>query len=242
MSFSLVLVLLGLVPIFLWRVTISPTNANEFFGAFLAAYFALIIFLIQKNVEQYFDKRRKNYLGIAKVQIECVKLVYAMTWNIKELQNLQKSMKPKKGKPNELFYYIMQPRKVFIDPAIIEGVKKIEFVQDFFNMFFKIEDMNSILDSTRQENERFEKLWFGKSIPNEVVEMRHERYLQEISEFQNQVNVVKDVLSKSRVFTKKGFFAKFFCKPGYSKKQNKNFQKEREAIDGMMPEYESETI
>ncbi len=243
MLFSLILISLGLIPLFLWIVPANSTNSDQFFGAFIGVISALIIFLIQKMIDQYFEKKRKNRLSIAKIQIECVKLIHAMEWNMNELNSLLVTLKePPAGMKRELTFYLIQPREMFIDPTIAEGIKKLEFFQDFFDMYLKIRDVSAIMKSTKQMNERFEKLYRGKTVSNEEVKAYRERLITIIKTFTEQQKYIKNVLAKSRVLLKRFFLFNLFSRKSYSKKQKELFSQELKEINDSMPQYKSENV
>lgn len=127
--------------------------SKAFLGAFFGAFFAFILHLILKRLDLNHTVKRNNFLAVIKIQQACARFDHAISWNIKELKNLEKVLQETINDDLLLKFYIVQPKYVHIDFEELVNLTKVAFIQDSLNLFLSIDDINTIMTSLKEANE-----------------------------------------------------------------------------------------
>lgn len=198
---------------------------SQFFGAFYGAGFAFLFMIIAKICSIYYERMKTNYNGIAEMQQECVRFIYAIESNQREVNNLLNCFDIEKKQYNHWFF---QPRKVYINKSIPLKISKVPFLQDVMNLFLEIESLNHMMNATKEANDTFRNDFKDKPIPAEAVECRQDLLKGTLAALDHMLDKTYNILGKSRALSKIDEARHWLV---YLEKGNKYNKKEEIAFD-----------
>ena len=121
---------------------------GEFWGAFLASFFAFCFFITSSFFSALFDRKRRHFNSLIQIQIEVTVTIESILWNLDELEGfklaVEQSLKDKVISP-----YIFQPRYITISMDIVRGIGVNELLNQAISFFTQAETANMSLKSAK---------------------------------------------------------------------------------------------